>query len=160
MKEYAIVANNVDDEGIVGFVNSKKDAYAFIGVVTRTSRGTADTKFWFGEVMGANHHNGTIKDGDVITLDFIDGEDVFGSSHKITFEDSFVESNAAFCKLFGCELKSAIILHGWFDNDLGFCGIPSAKGCAIFRFNGDIPRTNEEIFDKCKEIIKKNIVSF
>ena len=159
MEEYAIVVNNAEDEGIVAFVNKMDDAFTLIDVVGRASKKAADAKFWVGKIVGVNRNMGTIKEGDVIALDFIDGEDVFGSSHEITFEDSFKKNNAAFCRLSGCKVDTADIISGWFDKDLSFCGIANEKGCAVFRFDGEIPETKTEILTKCEEIVKKNIVA-
>lgn len=151
-KEYIIIGTEDEFADIAGFTDTEEGAMAFIDVI---NRGLHDDNIhiWYGELTGKTHYNGGIKRWDALDIRPI-GDDECKKIKRIKYNlVNMSEYNLAVCQLTKGMVSKADIIHGWFDSDINYGKTRNKNGIAVFRFDGSLSLTQEEILDICGKVI-------
>jgi len=104
-------------------------------------------------LTGKTHYNNGIKRWDVLNIKPIGGDEC-RKIKSIKYNLDLIEYNIAVCQLTKGVVSKADIIHGWFDSDIDYGKTRNKNGIAVFRFNGKVPKTQEEVLDICRKVIK------
>lgn len=151
-KEYVVIGSEDEFSDIAGFTDTEEGAKAFIDVI---KRGLHDDNIhiWYSELTDRTHYNNGIKRWDVLNIKPIGGDEC-RKIKSIKYNLDLIEYNIAVCQLTKGVVSKADIIHGWFDSDIDYGKTRNKNGIAVFRFNGKVPKTQEEVLDICRKVIK------